>query len=138
MIPRISKKAITSRHFSSAAHSEAYPKLVARSWASAPTDGSAIKNFIGGRFVESKAETFYDVHDPVSQTSLSWERTDEQATQRVVSRTPQTTDSELREAFEVSADAFKTWRDTSLFSRQGVMLKYVFKRSRADDPGIKL
>lgn len=48
-----------------------------------------------------------------------------QATQKVVSRTPQTTDAELREAFEISADAFKTWRNTSLFSRQGIMFKYV-------------
>ena len=65
MIPRIIKKAPSHRQFSSVTHSEAYVKLVSRSWA-APTDGTAHKNFIGGRFVESKADTFYDVHDPVS------------------------------------------------------------------------
>lgn len=40
-----------------------------------------------------------------------------------MNRVPQTTDAELRQAFEVSADAFRTWRDTSLFSRQGIMLR---------------
>jgi hypothetical protein len=65
MMTRITMKSASRRQFTSAAHSEAYTKLVSRSWA-APTDGSAHKNFIGGQFVESKADTFYDVHDPVS------------------------------------------------------------------------
>jgi hypothetical protein len=69
MIPRISRKAFYNRQYSSAAHSEAYSKLVSRSWA-APTDGSAHKNFIGGQFVDSKASTFYDVHDPVSPSCM--------------------------------------------------------------------
>lgn len=68
MIPRIVKKAPSHRQFSSATHSEAYAKLVSRSWA-APTDGSAHKNFIGGKFIESKADIFYDVHDPVCPPS---------------------------------------------------------------------
>jgi len=66
MIPRIIKNAPSHRQFSSVTHSEAYAKLISRSWA-APTDGSAHSNFIGGRFVESKADTFYDVHDPVCE-----------------------------------------------------------------------
>lgn len=69
MIPRITTKTLAGRKFTSAAHTDAYTKLVSRSWA-APIDGSAHKNFIGGQFVESKAETFYDVHDPVGPYSI--------------------------------------------------------------------
>lgn len=48
---------------------------------------------------------------------------DPQATQELVTRTPQTTPAELREAFEVAQDAWKTWKQTSLFSRQNIMFK---------------
>lgn len=70
MIPRVSTGKEQLRRFTTAAHSEAYGKLATRQWASAPTDGSAVKNFIGGKFVESRATTFYDVHDPVSLTGV--------------------------------------------------------------------
>jgi malonate-semialdehyde dehydrogenase (acetylating)/methylmalonate-semialdehyde dehydrogenase len=46
-----------------------------------------------------------------------------QATQELVTRTPQTTPAELREAFEVAQDAWKTWKQTSLFSRQNILFK---------------
>jgi malonate-semialdehyde dehydrogenase (acetylating)/methylmalonate-semialdehyde dehydrogenase len=70
MISRINIGKTQLRRFTSAAHSEAYGQLATRQWASAPTDGSAVKNFIGGKFVESRATTFYDVHDPVSLTGM--------------------------------------------------------------------
>jgi malonate-semialdehyde dehydrogenase (acetylating)/methylmalonate-semialdehyde dehydrogenase len=46
-----------------------------------------------------------------------------QVTQQVVCKTPQTTPAELKEAFEAGHDAFKTWKQTSLFSRQNILFK---------------
>jgi acyl-CoA reductase-like NAD-dependent aldehyde dehydrogenase len=40
-----------------------------------------------------------------------------------VTRTPQTTPEELRETFAAAQDAFKTWKETSLFSRQNILFK---------------
>jgi malonate-semialdehyde dehydrogenase (acetylating)/methylmalonate-semialdehyde dehydrogenase len=98
----------TQRTYASASL-EAHSKLAKRKWLGVTVDGTSAKNFINGEFRESKATTFYDVHDP--------------ATQQVVTRVPQTTPEELREAIESSAQAFKTWKNTSLFKRQGIMLK---------------
>lgn len=70
MIPRPAPRILQRRQITSAAHNDAYASLVSRKWASAPTDGSAIKNFIGGRFVESKATSHFDVLDPVSRLYL--------------------------------------------------------------------
>jgi malonate-semialdehyde dehydrogenase (acetylating)/methylmalonate-semialdehyde dehydrogenase len=66
--------------------------------------------FINGKFVQSKATTFIDVHNP--------------ATQELVTRTPIALASELRAAAEAAAAAFKTWRYVPVSVRQRVMLKY--------------
>jgi hypothetical protein len=49
---------------------EAHAKLAKRRWLGATVDGTAAKNFINGEFRESKATTFYEVHDPVSNVWL--------------------------------------------------------------------
>src|SRR6478736_4275635 len=73
----------TQRAYASASL-EAHSKLAKRKWLGVTVDGTSAKNFINGEFRESKATTFYDVHDP--------------ATQQVVTRVPQTTPEELTEA----------------------------------------
>lgn len=52
-----------------------------------------VKNFINGKFEESKATTWIDVRNP--------------ATQEVVCRVPQTTPEELARAEAGAAEAFK-------------------------------
>lgn len=55
-----------ARRQASTSSLDAYAKLTKRQWKGTTTDGSACKNFIAGKFSESKATTHYDVHDPVS------------------------------------------------------------------------
>jgi malonate-semialdehyde dehydrogenase (acetylating)/methylmalonate-semialdehyde dehydrogenase len=45
-----------------------------------------------------------------------------QATQEVVTLVPQATPQELEHAAKSAADAFKSWRKTSVLTRQRVML----------------
>lgn len=76
--------------------------------ASSPAQAQHVtKNFINGKFVESSATEFYDVHNP--------------ATQEVVTRTPLSTDEELKAAVASAQKAFPEWRDTSVSNRVRVM-----------------
>ena len=68
-----------------------------------------VKNFINGKFVESKSASFIDVLNP--------------ATQEVVCRVPKSTPEELREAEVGAIEAFKTWRETPVQSRQRVFFQ---------------
>lgn len=65
--------------------------------------------FIDGRFVESKTNDWIDLHDP--------------ATNEVVTRVPKCTQSEMESAVESSKQAYKTWSQTSVLTRQQVMFK---------------
>jgi len=125
-VPR-NTASLARRTYASSSSLDAYSKLNTRAWKGTSVDGTPVKNFIGGKFVASKATTHYDVYNPVSRprSRMSSRRlgADPQATQELVTRTPQTTPAELREAFEVAQDAWKTWKQTSLFSRQNIMFK---------------
>jgi malonate-semialdehyde dehydrogenase (acetylating) / methylmalonate-semialdehyde dehydrogenase len=68
-----------------------------------------VKMFIDGKFVESKTNDWIDLHDP--------------ATNEVVTRVPKCTQDEMLAAVESSKRAFKTWSQTSILTRQQVMLK---------------
>lgn len=81
-------------------------RQVRRHFSSAP----ATQLFINGKFFDSKATEFVDVHNP--------------ATQEVVTRTPIATADELQSATDAAAEALKTWRMTPVGSRQRIMLKY--------------
>ncbi|KAJ2900718.1 hypothetical protein GGI21_000664 [Coemansia aciculifera] len=70
--------------------------------------GVSTKLFINGEFVTSQASEWMDVRDP--------------ATQKLVTRVPKTTASELEEAAKSAQSAFTTWRRTSVMTRQRVML----------------
>lgn len=67
-------------------------------------------NFIDNAFVTSKAGTFFHVHDPATNT--------------LVTRTPQSTNQELRQAVESAQKAFPAWRALSILRRQQIMFRY--------------
>lgn len=68
-------------------------------------------NFIDNQFTPSSATTWFDVHDP--------------ATNSVVTRAPQSSDDELRAAVASAQKAFPGWKATSLLTRQSIMFKFV-------------
>jgi malonate-semialdehyde dehydrogenase (acetylating) / methylmalonate-semialdehyde dehydrogenase len=68
-----------------------------------------VKMFIDGKFVESKTNDWVDLHDP--------------ATNEIVTRVPKCTQDEMQAAVDSSKRAFKTWSQTSILTRQQVMLK---------------
>ncbi|PPQ67031.1 hypothetical protein CVT26_009928 [Gymnopilus dilepis] len=84
----------------------ALPKAeqVSANWKGTSATGGSTKNFIGGEFVESQTTEWIDVHDPSTQT--------------VLTRVPQTTESEFKDAVDAASQAFKTWSRTSVVTRQ--------------------
>jgi malonate-semialdehyde dehydrogenase (acetylating) / methylmalonate-semialdehyde dehydrogenase len=68
-------------------------------------------NFIDNQFQQSKTTSWIEVHDP--------------ATNSLVTRTPHSTEAELRAATDSAAKAFPGWKATSLLTRQQIMFKYV-------------
>lgn len=67
------------------------------------------KLFIDGQFVESKATEWVDLNDP--------------ATNELVTKVPVSTQDEMKDAVESSKKAYETWRQTSVLTRQQLMLK---------------
>jgi len=80
-------------------------------WPGTSFSGGQVKNYIGGEFKESKANKWTDVHDPSTQTLLS--------------RVPETTESEFEEAVGAAKKAFETWRKTSVLTRQSFVMECV-------------
>lgn len=66
--------------------------------------------FLDGKFVDSNASKWIDVHNP--------------ATNEVVTRVPQNTQEEMERAVESAKSAFRSWSKTSPLKRQEVMFKY--------------
>lgn len=66
--------------------------------------------FIDGKFVESNAAEWIDLHDP--------------ANNEVVTRVPKCTQAEMEASVESSKIAYKTWSQTSVLTRQQVMFKF--------------
>ncbi|KAG2328800.1 hypothetical protein Bca52824_011528 [Brassica carinata] len=69
-----------------------------------------VPNLIGGSFVDSQASSHIDVINP--------------ATQEVVSQVPLTTNEEFKAAVSAAKQAFPSWRNTPITTRQRVMLKF--------------
>ncbi|XP_014471882.1 PREDICTED: probable methylmalonate-semialdehyde dehydrogenase [acylating], mitochondrial [Dinoponera quadriceps] len=69
-----------------------------------------VKMYIDGQFVESKATEFTDVHNP--------------ATNQLLCRTPKCTKDEMESAVQSARNTYKKWRNTSILTRQSLMLKY--------------
>ncbi|KAH9657467.1 methylmalonate-semialdehyde dehydrogenase (acylating) [Citrus sinensis] len=68
-----------------------------------------VPNLIGGAFIESRSSECIDVINP--------------ATQEVVSQLPLTTNEEFKAAVSAAKQAFPSWRNTPITTRQRVMLK---------------
>ena len=69
-----------------------------------------LKYLIDNQWVESTTDKYIDVHNP--------------ATQEVICRVPEMTQAEMDAVAESSAKAYKTWKQTSILTRQQIMLKY--------------
>ncbi|XP_057671538.1 probable methylmalonate-semialdehyde dehydrogenase [acylating], mitochondrial [Diorhabda carinulata] len=67
------------------------------------------KLFIDGNFVDSKTTEWIDLHDP--------------ATNNLVTKVPKSTTSEMEAAVESSKNAYESWKQTSVLTRQQLMLK---------------
>ncbi|KAJ7225669.1 methylmalonate-semialdehyde dehydrogenase [Mycena pura] len=78
-------------------------------WKGTSVSGGNTKNFIGGAFVDSKTSEWIDILDPSTQTLLS--------------RVPQTTPTEFEQAVDAASHAFKSWRRTSVLTRQRVVFE---------------
>lgn len=68
-----------------------------------------MKMFIDGKFVESTTTEWIDLKDP--------------ATNELVTRVPKCTQDEMQAAVDSSKRAYKTWSQTSILTRQQVMLR---------------
>ncbi|KDQ16280.1 hypothetical protein BOTBODRAFT_30986 [Botryobasidium botryosum FD-172 SS1] len=79
-------------------------------WKGTNATGGNTKNFIGGEFVESKAEKWLDVNDPSTQTLLT--------------KVPETTADEFNQAVDAASQAYKTWSRTSILTRQRFALEF--------------
>uniref|UniRef100_A0A8C5K259 methylmalonate-semialdehyde dehydrogenase (CoA acylating) n=1 Tax=Jaculus jaculus TaxID=51337 RepID=A0A8C5K259_JACJA len=75
-----------------------------------PNDPPTVKLFIDGKFVDSKTDKWIDIHNP--------------ATNEVIGRVPQSTKAEMDAAVAACKRAFPAWADTSILSRQQVLLRY--------------
>lgn len=71
---------------------------------------STAKLLINGKFVESTTNKWIDVHNP--------------ATNEVISRVPCATAAEMKAATDSAAEAFKTWKNSSVMTRQGIMFRF--------------
>lgn len=68
------------------------------------------QNFIDNKFTPSNATQWIDLYDP--------------ATNNLVTRVPQSTDEEMKQAVQSAQNAFPAWKATSILHRQQVMFKY--------------
>lgn len=82
--PRLRHLPTSTRSFATSARANAGLSALARpvaekisaEWKGTSMTGGTTKNFIGGQFIESKAEKWLDVLDPVRRTNLSKEPDD--------------------------------------------------------------
>ena len=69
-----------------------------------------LDNFIGGRWLPTRANEFFDVHNP--------------AVGDVIGRTPLSTADDVDAAVRAAADAFPAWRDTPVNARAQVLFRF--------------
>ena len=70
----------------------------------------ALTNFVGGRWIASRASEFLDVHNP--------------ATGEVIARTPLSTGVDLDAAVAAAQKAFPEWRDTPAPVRTRALFRF--------------
>jgi malonate-semialdehyde dehydrogenase (acetylating)/methylmalonate-semialdehyde dehydrogenase len=69
-----------------------------------------LRNFVGGRWVESKTRTFFDVHNP--------------ARGEIIAKTPLSTAEDVGAAVAAAKKAFPAWRDTPPAVRARALFKF--------------
>ena len=69
-----------------------------------------LKNFIGGKWVETQSDKTEPVYNP--------------ATGEVIAQVPLSTTAELDEAVKVAAETFETWKDVPVPRRARILFKY--------------
>ncbi|GBE78255.1 methylmalonate-semialdehyde dehydrogenase [Sparassis latifolia] len=82
---------------------------ISAEWKGTSASGGNTKNFVGGEFVESQTSEWIDVVDPATQTLLT--------------RVPETTSSEFKQAVDAASEAYKTWSRSSVLTRQRFVLE---------------
>ena len=68
------------------------------------------KNFINGKWVDSKAKSHIDIMCPLTQNTLA--------------KVPKSTEAEFNEAVLNAKETFKTWKKVPVSTRIRYMLKY--------------
>ncbi|TAQ87447.1 hypothetical protein B7494_g4223 [Chlorociboria aeruginascens] len=79
-------------------------------WKGTSTTGGETKLYINGEWISSKTRDWIEVHDPSTQT--------------VLTKVPKSTPAELNAAVQAASSAFESWSNSSILSRQNIMLKY--------------
>jgi malonate-semialdehyde dehydrogenase (acetylating)/methylmalonate-semialdehyde dehydrogenase len=75
------------------------------------TNVKTLKNLINGEWTEVKTNQFYEIHDP--------------STNKLISRVPETPKDEFNRAVDVAKNAFKSWRNVPVLTRQRYMFDYL-------------
>src|SRR5262249_47639238 len=73
-------------------------------------DVQTLDNFIGGRWVKSRATEFFDVYNP--------------AAGEIIGRTPLSTRADVDAAVDAAAQAFPFWRETPVNARAQVLYRF--------------
>jgi len=74
-----------------------------------PTGAPTTQLYINGEFIESQTDKWYPLYNP--------------ATNDIVTYVPQATPAELKEAEKSASFAFKSWKKSSILSRQRIMFE---------------
>ncbi|CAO3677042.1 unnamed protein product [Rhizopus stolonifer] len=84
------------------------------------TGVETVKNYINGKFTESKTDRWIELYNP--------------ATQELINYVPETTMDELQEATETASAAAREWKKTTVLQRQRVMmdLQYLIRQNQDD------
>lgn len=69
-----------------------------------------LKNFIGGKWVDAKTDTYEDVYNP--------------ATGEVIARVPISSKEDVEDAVRAAAEAFQTWKDVPVPKRARMLFKF--------------
>lgn len=77
------------------------------------SNSNVLKNYIGGKFIESKSNSLYHVKNP--------------ATQELLWSVPESTNEEFNLAVENSKEAYKAWRNVPILNRQRYMQQFAAK-----------
>jgi malonate-semialdehyde dehydrogenase (acetylating) / methylmalonate-semialdehyde dehydrogenase len=78
--------------------------------AGAASSPEILRNFVGGRWIESRARDFFDVHNP--------------ARGEIIAKTPLSTGEDLDAAVAAAQKAFPAWKDTPAVVRARSLFKF--------------